>query len=138
MLVCPMGHTPIKTTHYPKTGVCRAQFPKNCCADCPHRDRCKPREQRKTFAVHISAKTVVRAKHLRMLKSDKYIELSRLRNGVEAMPSLLRRCYGIDNAPVFRLLPSKLFFNFAIGALNFGKLIKSLFRQQRETSAQIA
>lgn len=26
VISCPMGHIPVKTTYYPKTGVCRAQF----------------------------------------------------------------------------------------------------------------
>lgn len=28
MLICPMGYVPLKTTYYPKTGMCRALFQK--------------------------------------------------------------------------------------------------------------
>ena len=135
---CPMGHAPVKTTYYPKTGVCRARFNHACCANCPNRDRCHAKEQRKTFAVHVSGKTVARAAHLRRLKSEAYQKLTHLRNGVESIPSLLRRCFNVDRIPVFGLKPAKLYFNLDIGALNFSKLLISLERQSREKSAQMA
>lgn len=53
--MCPMGHTPLKTTHYPRTGMCRALFAKECCGHCPHREECRCKPQKKNFAVHVSA-----------------------------------------------------------------------------------
>ena len=32
---CPMGNVPVKTTFYPKTGMCRALFARECCEKCP-------------------------------------------------------------------------------------------------------
>lgn len=40
----PMGHVPVKTTFYPKTGMCRALFARECCEKCPHREECRARE----------------------------------------------------------------------------------------------
>lgn len=55
VISCPMGHTPEKTTYYPKTGMCRALFKNDCCANCPNKDKCKGKPQRKNYAVHVSA-----------------------------------------------------------------------------------
>ena len=53
---------------------------------------------------------------------EKYKELSRIRNGVETIPSILWRKYQIDHMPVRGLLPTKLRFGIKLAALNFKKL----------------
>ena len=138
VISCPKGHAPVKQTHYPKTGICRAQFDHACCANCPNRDHCHAKEQRKTFAVHVSAKAAARANHLRRLKSEDYQKYTHLRNGVESIPSLLRRCFHVDEIPVFGWLHSKLYFVLDVGAVNFTKLLTSQKRRLREESAQMA
>jgi hypothetical protein len=52
------------------------------------------------------------------LSADKYRELQRKRNGVEGIPSILRRRYHVDEMPVRGYLRSKLWFSFKIGAIN--------------------
>lgn len=83
MLICPMGYVPLKTTYYPKTGMCRALFPKDCCEDCPHKNDCKSKPQKKNYAVHASASMVSRARYSEKLSTAKYIELTRLCNAIE-------------------------------------------------------
>jgi len=56
------------------------------------------------------------------MKTEKYKELSRIRNGVETIPSILWRKYQIDHMPVRGLLPTKLRFGIKLAALNFKKL----------------
>ena len=51
---CPMGNVPVKATFYPKTGMCRALFAKECCEKCPHREDYKAREQKKLCCTRIS------------------------------------------------------------------------------------
>ena len=48
--------------------------------------------------------------------------IARVRNGVETIPSMLRRRYGIDHMPVRGAIRMKHMFGFKIGALNFRKL----------------
>ena len=50
--------------------------------------------------------------------TELFRKYSRYRNGVEAIPSLLRRKYGIDRMPVRGLLKTGFFFGFKIGAIN--------------------
>ena len=134
VISCPMGHNPVKTTYYPKTGVCRAQFERSHCENCPHKDACRAKAQRKTFAVHVSTKMVMRAKYVEKLSTDEYQKLAKMRNAVEGIPSVLRRKYRVDEIPVFGLLRSKTFFTMKIMAYNFNKLRRSLSRQGAESA----
>jgi hypothetical protein len=122
VLRCPEGHAPIKTTYYPKTGMCRALFPVNSCEGCPHREACKAKAQRKSFAVHVSGKMVQRAKYLEKLSTEEYRKLTRQRNAIEGIPSVLRRKYHIDDIPVYGLLRSRTFVICKAMAYNFVKL----------------
>ena len=121
---CPMGHSPEKTTYYPRTGMCRALFKKECCEHCPNRERCKGKPQKKNYAIHVSANMVQRAKYLKKLSTEEYISLTRKRNAVEGIPSVLRRRYRIDDIPILGFLRSRQFFWFKVGTYNFIKLLK--------------
>ena len=129
VLQCPEGHAPIKTTHYPKTGMCRALFSKSCCENCPNKEKCKAKPQRKNFAVHVSGKMVQRAKYLKKLSTEEYKELTRKRNAIEGIPSVFRRKYRVDEIPVFGLLRSKTFVLFKAMAYNFVKVRRYRQRQ---------
>lgn len=132
---CPMGYAPIKTTHYPKTGMCRTLFAKECCEHCPHREQCRCKPQKKNYAVHVSAGMAERARYMKKLSTDEYKQLTRKRNAIEGIPSVLRRRFHIDDIPVFGYLRSRQFFLFKIGAYNFNKLLKHN-RRTRGKSAQ--
>ena len=120
---CPMGYEPVKQTRY-KSGMIRAQFRKDQCENCPHRDRCKGKPQRKTYSVHVSAKIVYRARQLCRMSTEDYRILSRKRNAVEGVMSVLRRKHRVDEIPVTGHIRSKMFFTCKIGAYNLGKLFR--------------
>jgi hypothetical protein len=56
-----------------------------------------------------------------VIKSE-FKEFAKIRNGVESIPSTLRRKYQVDKMPVRGKLRTKLFFGFKIAAMNFNKL----------------
>lgn len=118
IITCPMGYSPEKTTYYPKTGMCRSLFKKDCCANCANKEKCKGKDQRKNYAVHVSASMVQRAKYLARLSAEEYMRLTRKRNAVEGIMSVLRRRYHIDDIPVFGYLRSRQFFWLKIGTYN--------------------
>lgn len=137
VLSCPMGHSPVKTTYYPKTGVCRALFSCECCGNCPYKETCKAKQQRKNYAVHVSGKMVQRAKYLKKLSTEEYCKLTRMRNAIEGIPSVLRRRYRVDEIPVYGLLRSKTFILFKAMAYNFTKL-RNYKRKHRDNCALLA
>ena len=137
VLQCPAGHTPVKTTYYPRTGMCRVLFKKDCCANCPNRDICKAKEQRKSCAVHISANMARRAAYLKQLSTEEYKKLTRQRNAIEGIPSVFRRKYHVDELPVFGLVRTRIFISFKAMAYNFNK-VRSYHRRKGDNYALMA
>ena len=65
----------------------------------------------------------IRAKQLQYMQTEEFSEYAKFRNGVEAIPSLLRRRYHVDKIPVHGKKRTRLFFGFKIAALDFQKLL---------------
>ena len=126
---CPAGKKPYKTSYYKDTGTYRASFNKKDCINCPHREHCGSKIQKKSAYVLITTKAIQRASYLKKIDQDEYIKLQRKRNGIEGIPSILRRRYNVDNMPVRGLLRSKIFFSFKIGAINAKRVIMSNMRE---------
>lgn len=131
---CPAGYAPEKVTYSEKSGACRVLMCKNCCANCPHRNECHAKEQRKNFVVRVSKTTVDRAKYAEGLSGEVMQKLARIRNAVEGVPSVLRRRYHVDEIPVFGYIRTKMFFRLKVAAYNFGKVL----RYSRRTGAYCA
>lgn len=125
ILTCPGGHAPDDCTYNEEKGQYRAYFNKGTCEGCPRRDECPAILQKKSAVVTLSQTGVQRAAYLKMLASENYREYARKRNGVEGIPSILRRRYGVDHMPVRGLVRSKMWFGFKIGAINIKRVIKA-------------
>ena len=54
----------------------------------------------KVCSVTVSAKGWFRAQAKREMKTEEYRQLSRIRNGVKTVPSILRHIYRVDWMPV--------------------------------------
>ena len=126
---CPLGKTPYKTSYYEKSGLYRASFNKKTCEHCPLREQCGAKLQKKSAFVMISAKTIQRASYLKKTTTDEYKALQKKRNGVEGLPSVLRRRYNVDTMPVRGLVRSKIWFSFKIGAINVKRVLKVASRR---------
>ena len=126
VLRCPEGNEPISNSYYESTGMIRVSFKKSDCQHCPFRQNCKVKFQKKSAVVVVSAKMKARAEYMKLLGTDEYRKLSRMRNAIEGIPSVLRRRYHVDSIPVFGKQRSKIFFYCKIGAFNAVKLITHL------------
>lgn len=124
VIKCPLGNVPYKTSYYEKTGLYRALFNKKTCEHCPLREQCGAKLQKKSAYVLITAKTIQRASYLKRLSAEEYTSLQKKRNGVEGLPSVLRRRYHVDTMPVRGLVRSKIWFSFKIGAINVKRVLK--------------
>ena len=137
IISCPMGYAPSSCRYYEGSGMCRAKFEKSCCANCPHKEQCRAKEQSKSYAVQVSKSMAERAKYLEKLSTEEYMQLTRKRNAVEGIMSVLRRKYRVDEIPTYGKLRSRVFFLFKIGAYNFNKLHRHQQRK-RAKSVQLA
>lgn len=123
LLECANHKVPISAHYDEHNDRCNAHFKRSDCESCPFFQECNPR-MRKSYALReISWKAVNRAKHLRTMKTAEFRELAHFRNGVEALPSLLRRKYHVDKIPAHGKKRTKLHFGFKVAALNFQKLL---------------
>ncbi len=123
---CPKGNEPQECTYYESTGMVRTKFDKKHCQHCPFRDQCGVKFQKKNAVVMVSKKMKARADYLKLLGTEEYKKLTRQRNAIEGIPSVLRRRYHTDDIPVFGKNRSKIFFYCKIGAFNVVKLIRHL------------
>lgn len=124
---CPAGQTPYKTRYYETTEMYRASFNKSTCINCPLKESCGVKFQKKSAFVMLSEKTVQRASYLKKFSTEEYTSLAKKRNGIEGLPSVLRRKYQVDYMPTKGLLRSKIWFSFKIGAINAKRvLVKAL------------
>lgn len=100
-----------------------AYFKTEDCNSCPYRERCQPRFLKNRVRKEVSWKSVGRAKQLEYMKTEEFRQYAHFRNGVEAIPSLLRRRYRVDKIPTHGKKRTRLYFGFKIAALNFQKLL---------------
>ena len=121
---CPAGHAPLNCQYKFQTDSYYAHFNKSICMTCPHRQHCGVKFQKKTGLVHISAKTVHRATYLKQLSKPEYKALTRKRNAVEGIPSVLRRKYRVDHMPVRGYVRTKNWYYLKIGAINIKRVLE--------------
>ena len=124
VLRCPAGYEP-KSCGYTggKSQQFHVSFQREQCANCPNKERCKAKIYKRVSSVTISLKAHERAKQQLFMDTEEFRNLFKIRNGVETLPTILRRTYHADRMPVRGLIRGRFFFGCKIGALNFKKLL---------------
>lgn len=112
-------------------GLHQAHFSKEQCTNCPHKEQCPIIEQKKSNLLKVSETALNRANLITKMSSTEYHDIADKRAGVEGIPSVLRRKYGVDHLPVKGLVRSKLWFGLKISAINFKRLVKGLETKAR-------
>ena len=120
---CPQWHAPVKTTYNANKDSYRMFFLKEHCNTCKNRKACGVKNQKNHAVVTITPKTIARAQYLAKLSTEEYKELTRMRNAVEGVPSVLRRRYHVDQIPVRGFVRSKAWFTMKIGAINVKRVL---------------
>ena len=123
LLQCINCEEPEECIYDPGNDRSMAYFSHDTCNSCPYKEKCQPVFLKTRYRKEVSWKAVNRAQQLRYMKSDEFKEYAHFRNGVEAIPSLLRRRYKVDKIPTHGKKQTRLHFGFKIAALNFQKLL---------------
>lgn len=124
VIQCPYGQQPKSCSYNQKTDTFYLSFTHSQCEGCPYRDRCKPTKYAKTYRRNYSHSIRQRALQKRARKTDEFKKMSHFRNGVETVPSFMRRKYGVDHMPARGKIRGKMLFGLKIGAANFSKFCK--------------
>ncbi len=125
VLSCAAGHTPLRWHYITSTHQTKTYFPSDTCTNCPHRDRCNPKIRKQTSLVTVSRPAIEKAKQLREMNTEEFHHWRRIRNGIEAIPSILRNHYRVDKIPARGKIRSKFFFGAKIMALNFSRFLRN-------------
>ncbi len=123
LMECANGCTPDECTYEPGKEYSVAYFKPEACRTCPYKDRCRPHFLRSRARKEVSWKAAVRARQLQYMKTEEFRQYARFRNGVEAVPSLLRRRYHVDKIPTHGKRRTRFHFGFKIAALDFQRLL---------------
>jgi hypothetical protein len=121
VLHCPAGHAPKSCSYMKQSSQCAVSFLREQCAGCPFQDQCNPKIFKRVAKIVTSKMAHERAKIQRKMRSEDFKSYGRLRNGVETVPSNLRRNYHLEKLPRGKQR-GKFFFGSKIAALNFKKL----------------
>ena len=122
---CPKGHAPRSSSYNKKTGNVRVSFDRSQCEGCPFYEECKAKIKVRTAFVTFSMNARKRLLWEPTEEEKEKLQLiCRIRNGVETLPSMLRRLFRVDEMPVRGLLKTKHRFGFKLAALNCIKLFR--------------
>lgn len=133
VLHCPAGHEPKSCSYNRQSGQCTVSFHKDQCAGCPYQKQCRPKIYKKVARLTVSRTASERAKAQRTMHSEEFKNYARLRNGVETVPSNIRRNYNLDKLPRGKK-QGGFFFGCKIAALNFRKFFN--FKKGQGSYAQ--
>lgn len=125
VLRCPAGHAPKSCSYMKQSRQCTVSFLREQCNGCPYQDQCKPKIFKRVARLTTSKAAHERAKIQRSMTGDRFKCYARLRNGVETVPSNIRRNYHLEKLPRGKKR-GKFFFGSKIAALNFRKLFNYL------------
>jgi len=117
LLKCAGGYEPKSCSYNVQTEQCVASFRKG---------QCQPKTFKRVCRKVVTAKSSQRAEQQKYRSTEEFKKMSSFRNGVETIPSTLRRKYQVDHMPVRGQIRSKFVFGCKIGALNFKKFCNYL------------
>lgn len=121
VLRCPAGYEPRSSCFVISDQRIKNSFEKDQCENCPYRKQCSPQIKKRTAQVFLYKSSIIRAQLQKKITSEAFKVYTRLRNGVETIPSNIRRNYHLEKLPRGKQR-GKFFFGNKIAALNFRKL----------------
>lgn len=122
---CPAGNSPKSGSYIKQTDSIRVSFHKHQCEGCPYQSECNPAIKERTASFLIPLKSRRRIlERAEIMDEETRTLVGRIRNGAEAVMSVIRNKYKADKMPVRGKLKTKQFFGFKIAALNVSKLIR--------------
>ena len=121
VIKCPAGNTPRSCCYKKSNDEFKITFDRDVCANCPHKEQCHAKIFKNIARVLITKKSLIRLALEERMSSETYNLYRRIRNGVETIPSILRRNYHLEKLPRGKQR-GRFFFGSKIAALNFRKL----------------
>ena len=131
---CPNGHSPMTQYFSESKGKIVAKFDKGKCAICPYAFTCPNECQSRAIKVEVNENLVIRGEYTASFDYEEHKRVARYRNGVEAIPSIMRRVYRIDDLATMDSSTRRTRFFACILCYNCQKYAKFM-RDSEKTAA---
>lgn len=130
----PNGVTSQSVSYYEKTDTYRALSEKEACLRNPCELVKTMKEQKKTYVLTITPNMIRRANQAKQMKTKKFLKLTHFRNGIEGMPSVLRRAYQVDRIPFRGFVRKKHSLGMKLIAINSKRAIQYELNREKPVS----
>lgn len=115
---CPRGEEPTETKYNEEKGTITAKFKKDVCEKCDHKDFCSVKIKATMSKVETTEKKIKYQQMLITRTKPEYKAISRIRAGIEGIPSILRNVNKIDRRPVKGKQYLKMQFSSCLISIN--------------------
>ncbi|WP_343757139.1 hypothetical protein, partial [Alkalibacterium iburiense] len=129
----PHGVKPLRSTYYPKEDKYRVVIDNESYQQCPDNLKKLMKHLKHTKYFIVSPMRIRRAEEAERMKEKDFSLYANFRNGIEGVPSVLRRKYNVDCMPFKGLVCKKHCLGIKLLAINVKKAIK--YKQNRERIA---
>lgn len=128
VLRCPVGEVPVEHQSTGNRGklVRLAIFAAASCAGCPLRGQCPTQKRGNTRALRFTSADAAVARRRIEQETPQFKEAHKIRSGIEATNSELKRCHGLDKLAVRRRPRVNLSVRFKVLALNIKRYVQHL------------
>ena len=121
---CPRGEEPTETKYNEEKGTITAKFKKDVCEKCDHKDFCSVKIKATMSKVETTEKKIKYQQMLITRTKPEYKAISRIRAGIEGIPSILRNVNKIDRRPVKGKKYLKMQFSSCLISINIKRASK--------------
>jgi hypothetical protein len=128
VLRCPVDEAPIEnqSTNHNGKMVRLAIFAADRCAGCPLRGQCPTKKRGEEQVLRFTAADAAVARRRVEQVTPEFKEAHKIRSGIEATNSELKRCHGLDKLAVRRRPRVNLSVRFKVLALNIKRYVQHL------------
>lgn len=137
VISCPTGQKPYRTAYDEKEKILSAHFKRDVCDQCPQKESCRVKFQKKDTVLRVSQKVLnVEESRLKIKDLELRKEATSKRAAIEGTNSALKRAHGADKLSVRGINKCRLIMGAKIIAHNFRQLARYLSgydRRKRKT-----
>ena len=95
-----VGYKPLRRKYSSASNQVKTYFPNDSCSQCSHFEHCHPKLRKYSGLIVLSHSAIGCANQQRLITAEDFQHWRRVRNGVEAVLSILHNCYYVDEMPV--------------------------------------
>ena len=121
---CQNGYEPKESYLNVNTERVHAKFEKEKCNNCPFKKECVVKFQQNVNKLNASIGEIEYQRTRREMLTEEYKNTSKIRAGIEGIPSLMRNVYKIDKRTTKGIVYLKMKFGEAILSINIKRMVK--------------